>query len=113
MYTIRRVVIQTIRYSLHHSAFPERRQRMLIVCPRSPGRLVHFLVYRSRATLRVGLLAVEGAMPADSRSGGGVEDGRADEADRPDDHEDDPHRGNPDPVTVRGYRPAHYGTRTD
>jgi hypothetical protein len=40
--------------------------------------LVHFLVYRSRATLRVGHLPVKRAMPADSRSRSGVEDGRAD-----------------------------------
>ena len=86
---------------------------MLIVCPVPNAGSVHFLMYRSRATLRVGHLPVKRAMPAHSRSRSGVEDGRADEAHSPDDHEDDPHRGNPDPVTVRSYGPAHYGTRTD
>jgi hypothetical protein len=70
--------IRTIWYSRHHFTFPERRQRMLIVCPRPKAGLVHFLVYRSRATLRVGHLPVKRAMPADSRSRSGVEDGRAD-----------------------------------
>jgi hypothetical protein len=74
---------------------------------------VHFLVFHGCATLRVGHLPVKRAMPADNRSRSGVKDGRADEADSPDDHENDPYRGNPDPVTVRSYRPAHHGTRTD
>ena len=86
---------------------------MQIVCHVPKAGLVHFLVDDSPASLDIGHLPVKRAVPAHCRSRSGVENGRADQAEGPDHHEDDSHCGNPDSVAVRSDRPAQYGTRTN
>src|ERR1700681_301639 len=87
----------------------------LPVFQKTTGRLVvNFLVYLSGPTRRVGHLLVVGAIATPSRTSRRGEDRCRDvQPHRADDHEDAPHRGQPESVTLTGDRPIHHGPCCD